>query len=125
MLGHIEEWFYRGLGGISSDPSGPGFKKILIQPQIVGDLTGADVAYDSPFGRIVSNWKREGERVAMDVMIPANTTATVHVPAKDAASVTESGKPASKAKGVKFLRMENGAAVYAVESGSYQFRSGK
>ena len=42
---------------------------------------------------------------------------------KDAASVTESGKPASEAKGVKFLRMENNAVVYAVGSGSYQFQS--
>ena len=42
MLGHIEEWFYRGLGGISSDPSGPGFKKIIIKPQIVGDLTRSE-----------------------------------------------------------------------------------
>jgi alpha-L-rhamnosidase len=37
--------------------------------------------------------------------------------------VTESGKPADKAEGVKFLRMENNAAVYAVGSGSYQFQS--
>ena len=40
-----------------------------------------------------------------------------------AASVTESGKPAGEAKGVKFLRMENNAAVYAVGSGDYQFQS--
>lgn len=42
---------------------------------------------------------------------------------KDAASVTESGKPASEAKGVKLLRMEKNAAVYAVGSGNYQFQS--
>ena len=42
---------------------------------------------------------------------------------KDAASVTESGKPAGEAEGVKFLRMENNAAVYAVGSGNYQFQS--
>ena len=123
MLGHIEEWFYRGLGGIASDRSGPGFKKIIIQPQIVGDLSAADVAYDSSYGRIVSKWKRGGERVLMDITIPVNTTATVFVPAKDAAGVTESGKPASEAKGVKFLRMENKAAVFAVGSGTYQFLS--
>jgi hypothetical protein len=123
MLGHIEEWFYRGLGGIASDRSGPGFKKITIQPQMVGDLGAANVAYESPYCRIVSNWKREGNKLSMDVIIPANTTATVFVPAKDAASVTESGKPASEAIGVKFLRMENGAAVYAVASGRYQFSS--
>jgi alpha-L-rhamnosidase len=59
----------------------------------------------------------------MEVTIPANTTATVFVPAKDAAGITESGKPASKAKGVKFLRMEANAAVYEAGSGTYHFES--
>jgi alpha-L-rhamnosidase len=59
----------------------------------------------------------------MDVTIPVNTTATVCVPAKDAAGVTESGKPAAKANGVKFLRMENGAAIYEVGCGTYRFQS--
>ena len=59
----------------------------------------------------------------MDVTTPPNSTATIYVPAKDAASVTESGKPAGEANGVKFLRMENGAAIYAVGSGNYQFQS--
>jgi len=79
--------------------------------------------HDSPYGRIVSNWKREGEKLSMNVTVPPNSTATVFVPAKDAASVTESGKPAGEAEGVKFLRMENNAAVYAVGSGDYQFQS--
>jgi alpha-L-rhamnosidase len=59
----------------------------------------------------------------MDVTTPPNSTATIYVPAKDTASVTESGKPATKAVGLKFLRMENNAAVYAVGSGNYQFQS--
>ncbi len=59
----------------------------------------------------------------MEVTIPANTTATMYVPAEDANKVTESGKPAAKAEGVKFVRMENGAAVYAVGSGTYRFQS--
>jgi alpha-L-rhamnosidase len=63
----------------------------------------------------------------MEVTIPANTTATVYVPvaSKNADGVTESGKPALKADGVKFLRMENGAAVYEVGAGFYRFGSGK
>jgi alpha-L-rhamnosidase len=59
----------------------------------------------------------------MDVTIPANTTATVFVPAEDAAGVSESGERAANAVGVKFLRMENNAAVYAVDSGTYRFQS--
>jgi alpha-L-rhamnosidase len=59
----------------------------------------------------------------MDVTIPANTTATVYVPAKDVASVRESGKPASQSEGVKFLRMEQDRAVLEVASGSYEFEA--
>jgi alpha-L-rhamnosidase len=123
MLGHIEEWMYRGLGGITSDPAGPGFKKIIIKPQVVGDLKWVECSYDSPYGQIVSNWKCDEQKLTMNITIPPNTTATVFVPAKDAASVTESGKPVAEVKGVKFLRMENGAAVYEIGSGTYQFQS--
>lgn len=50
------------------------------------------------YGRIVSNWKKEADQLTMEVTIPMNTTATVYVPAKDAAGVTESGKPADQAE---------------------------
>jgi alpha-L-rhamnosidase len=118
-----DNWFYQGLGGIMPDPAVPGFKQIIIKPALVGDVTWVKSHHDSPYGRIVSNWTREGAQLIMEVTIPANTTATIYVPAKDAASVTEFGKPATKAVGVKFLRMENSAAVYAVGSGTYQFQS--
>ena len=116
-------WFYQGVAGILPDETGPGFKKIIIKPAIVGDLTWVKCRYDSVHGRIVSDWKRETGNVLLDVTIPINTTATVYVPAKDAAGVTESGKPAAKADGVNFRRMENGAAVYEVGSGHYRFES--
>jgi hypothetical protein len=121
MLGHAEEWFYIGLGGIR--PAAPGFKRIEIGPQVVGDLDWIKAEYRSPYGLIATAWNREGQRLTLHVGIPANTTATVRVPAKDAASVTECGKPAAEAEGVKFLRMEDGAAVYAVVSGAYQFEA--
>jgi len=116
-------WMYQGLAGIRPDETGPGFKKIMIKPGVVGDLTWVKCGYDSIHGKIVSNWKREGDKLTMEVTIPANTTATVFVPAKDAAEVSESGKPAAKAEGVKFLRMEKAAAVYDVLSGTYRFQS--
>jgi hypothetical protein len=123
MLGQIMEWFYRGLAGIQNDPAGPGFEMIIIKPAIVGDLAWVKAGYDSVRGDIVSEWKRTGQRLAMRVVIPANTTATVFVPATDAASVTESGRPADHVPGVHFLRMESGAAVYEAGSGTYDFAS--
>ena len=121
MLGHVEEWLYTGLLGIRA--GAPGFRQIVIRPQMVGDLTWAKGHYDSMYGRISSGWRREGKTVTMDITIPANTTATVYVPAGSETAITESGKLATKARGVKFLRMESGAAVFAVGSGVYRFES--
>ena len=123
MLGHIMEWFYADLAGIQGDPDLPAFRRIVIKPQIVGDLTWVKEHYDSPYGRIISNWRLVGNKLTIEVTIPPNTTATVYVPANDAAGMTESGKPVAKAEGVKFLRFENGVAIYSVGSGSYRFQS--
>ena len=118
-------WFYEGLGGILPDPANPGFRHFTLRPGIVKSVDWVNCSYKSPYGEIVSNWQHEGDKLTMKVTIPANTTATIYVPARDAAGVTESGIPAIKAEGVKFLRMESDAAVYEVVSGCYSFCSEK
>ena len=123
MLGQIQEWFYHDLAGIAPDPTGPGFRKIIIRPQPVGDLTWVKASYDSIRGKIVSDWKRDGEKFTLNVTIPANATAMVYVPAKSAEAVTEGGRPAALSNGVVLLWMEDNCAVFAVESGKYEFAS--
>jgi hypothetical protein len=123
MLGQIMEWFYHDLAGIGCDPNGPGFARIIIRPQPVGDLTWAKASYDSIRGRIVSDWKRVGDTFTLKVTIPANTTATVFVPASSADRVTEGRTPASLAKGIRFLHQGPGQAVYEVGGGQYEFHS--
>ncbi len=118
-----DNWLYRGLAGIRPGPAGPGFRQVIIKPAVGGDLAWVRCHHDSSYGRIVSNWKRDGDRLTMDVTIPANTTATVYVPARDARAVTEGGDVAGKAKGVRYVAMRDGAAVYAVGSGTYRFNS--
>ena len=120
-FGSVGEYLFGMVGGIQ--PEAPGYRKIRIQPVVGDGLTWARTRYDSIHGRIASHWRRDGARLTMDVTIPPNTTATVFVPAVDAAAVVESGKPAAQAEGVRFLRMEQGAAVYAVGSGTYAFQS--
>ena len=112
-------WFHESLAGIR--PLTPGFKRIAIQPHGFADLAWAKAEHVSPYGLIVSSWKRAGNIVTMDVTIPPNTTAEVFVPAPKANAVTELGWPAAQAPGVKFLRMEKDRAVFAVGSGRYQF----
>ena len=119
--GNIAAWHTEALAGIR--PDGPGFKKILVKPAIVGDLTWGKAHHDCPYGRIVSQWKTENGQLTMNVTIPANTTATVYVPATDVAHVTESGKPIAEAVGVKYLRSEGNRVVLSIESGAYRFRT--
>lgn len=122
MLGHAEEWFFTGLAGINPDPAGPGFRKIIIKPQVLRDCPGAIGHYESISGRIESVWRATPEgRLEINVVIPPNTTATMYVPVRGAASVQETGQPAERAAGVRFLRRDASAAVYEVGSGRYSF----
>jgi len=115
MLGQIQEWFYHDLAGIR--PGGNGFKKIIIAPQPVGNLSWAKASYDSIRGKIVSDWMRTGDGFALKVTIPPNTTATVFVPTKPGSHVT-ANSPAAK-----LLLNEGNRAVYETGAGSYEFSS--
>ena len=123
MLGQIQEWFYHDLAGIQNAPGSAGFKKIIIKPQPVGNLTWVKASFLSIQGEIISNWKREHGKFALRISIPANTTATVYVPANSPETVTANGHPAKASPGVTFLGMENDRAVYGVESGDYVFKA--
>jgi len=116
-------WMYEYLAGIRSDPDRPGFRHAIIRPYPAGDLTFVKASHKSMYGTVASSWKRDKGQFALDVTVPPNTTATVWVPAADAGAVTESGRKAAEAKGVKFLRAEAGYAVFEVVSGAYSFRT--
>jgi alpha-L-rhamnosidase len=123
MLGQIVEWFYKHLIGIDFDQSAPGFKHIVIRPTPVGDLKSARASFTSVRGRIACEWSREGKRFTTKVTIPANTTATVYVPAHEEASVREGDQLASEAHAVKFVRQDGDRAVFELGSGTFSFTS--
>ena len=120
-FGAVGEWMFKTIGGIDTDS--PGFDRIIIRPRPAGDLTHARSTYRSVRGEIECNWHRRGERFTMQVTVPPNTEATVHVPARDADGVREGGHPARNAEGITFLTFEDNAAVYRVGSGRYTFTS--
>ncbi|MBI5386228.1 MAG: family 78 glycoside hydrolase catalytic domain [Verrucomicrobia bacterium] len=121
MLGHIQEWFTGWVAGLRPDPAAPGFRRVIIQPHAVGDLTWARADYDSIRGKMVADWKKADGRFALRVQLPPNTMATVFLPAKSAEGIEEGGQSLPRAPGVRFVRMENGRAVLEVQSGSYRF----
>ena len=103
MLGHAEQWFYCGLAGIVPDPSGPGFKRFLLRPQIVGDVTWVRAHYDSVHGRIQSHWQLVSDDFIWEFTVPPHTTATVFVPAKSAGDVRSEDTAVERIPGVRLF----------------------
>jgi len=123
MFGSVSEWFYQWLGGIQPAPDAAGFDRIVIRPQVVGDVKWVRCRYRSVRGDISTKWERDGRRFSLHVEIPPNTTATLHLPCDKLDSVKESAKPASQAEGVRFVREKGGEAVFEVGSGRYAFET--
>jgi len=123
LIGDFVTWLYEDLAGIKPDPVQPGFKHITLKPLPVGDMNFVNATHRSPYGLIVSDWKKDGGTFDWQIEIPANTTATLYLPAHDINHVFESGRFANDAVGVKFLRMENGRAVFNIGGGKYHFVS--
>ena len=121
MFGSISEWFYKSLLGINARE--PGFTKFEIKPQPAGDLTWARGYYDSMAGRIVSDWHIDGVKFYLDVTIPGNTRALVHVPSLARFPVMENGHPAENSEGLNFKEYMDGYAVYEAVPGNYSFAS--
>ncbi|CAN5526620.1 alpha-L-rhamnosidase [soil metagenome] len=95
-IGAVGEWMYRVIGGINPGKSQPGFGHVIIKPVPGGGLTWANCALRTVRGKIVSNWKldQSTRRLTLDVVIPPNVTATVHVPADDSPRIERIGSGA-------------------------------
>ena len=123
LVGDFITWLYEDLAGIKPDPAQPAFKHILMKPLPVGTLKFVRATHRSPYGWIVSDWKRDGGTFDWQIEVPMNTTATIYLPARSLDRVLEGGMFAKSVPGVKFLRMENGRAVFEVGGGKYHFVS--
>lgn len=115
-LGSVAKFLYEYVGGIS--PLGAGFKKFQIHPRPGGSLTHARVAFRSHAGRIVSEWRRDGDRFGLNVEIPANTQAAVILPD---GTIEESGHPVDKAEGLLSIDFSGEQAFLELAGGVYSF----
>ncbi len=141
MLGSIGSWFYQALGGINPDPRAPGYRRILIRPQIVRDLASASTTVETVRGPVTSSWTHPPGLVTLDVTVPVNSEAQIVIPKDDEMGdvvVRESGRvvwengvfvpgaPGVKsategAEGVSFLGPDKRAVAFEVGSGHYSF----
>jgi alpha-L-rhamnosidase len=125
-FGAVGAWMCNYSLGIQRDENEPGFKHFILQPNPdpTGQMTFAKGHYDSMYGRIESGWRVENGKLIYSATVPANTTAKLYLPAVSEKTITESGKSTDAVKGLKFVKYENGKAVFELQSGKYEFKSG-
>jgi alpha-L-rhamnosidase len=79
MMGQIEEWFFKSLAGIRSEENS-GFKEIIIAPKPVGDLKFVEASYETLYGKIMVDWKKQDGVFTLNVSVPVNCTAKIYMP---------------------------------------------
>ncbi|MGP8251248.1 MAG: family 78 glycoside hydrolase catalytic domain [Terracidiphilus sp.] len=122
MLGHAEEWFYRGLGGISIDHSSESPGRLVFQPQMVGDLNWVRSYYDSTWGRVESNWIRTKNGTEYEFSVPVNATATIRI--RSRTPVWVNGVQPNRAEGVMKYSNTGTSIEIVVGSGRYKVTEG-
>jgi alpha-L-rhamnosidase len=123
--GAIGDWIYRVVTGIDTEEASPGYKSIVIKPRLDKRLTHASSEYKTGYGLVKSSWKTTEQNITLDIEVPANTKATVFIPANKEESVTESGKPLSIIKDISVKGVEGNYLKVEMGSGKYFFKVAK
>ncbi len=80
MLGHLMEWFYNGLGGISQTEYSVAYDSIVIAPKPVGNINWVKCSYKSIKGIISSNWELKEDHIYLNIEIPKDAVAKIIIP---------------------------------------------
>lgn len=98
MFGEIGAWLYKSPGGIKPDENQPGFKHIILNPHIVEGLDSFEASHTGPYGKIISAWKRTPDGITYDIVVPANSTATISFDLMRDMNLIVNGKITNKGK---------------------------
>ena len=115
--GAIGEWLYRHVAGIDINTNHPGYKHILLAPHPGGGLKNATAEFLTLYGKVSSSWKFENDVFVYEVVVPANTTATITLPYAKAEQVTQDGMPVKAGS-----TQNNNDLQLNVGSGKYLFK---
>ncbi len=89
--GAIGQWMYERIAGLAPDPQTPGYKHFFVRPLIPGQLDWASAELETAYGKAYSGWKKENGNLLLEVMVPANTTATIEFPNGRESETVEAG----------------------------------
>ena len=120
-FGAVGDWMYRNIGGIDLDPAAPAYRRSRIAPRPGAGLTSARASLETPYGTLASAWRLDGGRFALDVTVPANTSAEVTLWNTRIDRAREGGLALDAAQGIRSARQRGDDVVVEVGSGRYAF----
>ncbi len=130
-FGAVCEWMFGTLAGLK--PLEPGWQRFAIQPRPPSmtlrleapakPLDWVRARYDSPRGRIESEWRQTGNRFELRVAVPPNTIAEVTVPTIAPTGLLANGKPLAQNPTLHVVHTEKNQLVIEVPGGRYTFTS--
>jgi alpha-L-rhamnosidase len=108
-FGAVAAWMYTHSLGIQRDEASPGYKHFILQPtpDPTGKITFAKGHVETMYGKISSEWIKQGKQTTYRFTIPANTSAEVKLPKGKMLKSNFQLKP-----GPDRMSFELGAGVY-------------
>ncbi|MFC2136976.1 family 78 glycoside hydrolase catalytic domain [Bacteroidota bacterium] len=119
--GAVGNWLYSKVAGINIDPDHPGYKKIIIKSHFTEKLSFVKAEHHSMYGKIVSHWEIKNENKYLNLVVPVNTSAQIHIPTNNINTIKENNKTLSERHDFQIIKEENGNVVVEVGSGEYSF----
>ncbi len=120
--GAIGDWMYRVVAGIDTYEDGPGYQHSRIEPHPGGGLDSAAADLQTGYGLLSSHWRLSNDSLWIDIVIPANTTSTLSIPAPEGGLITESGHPLAEEKEISLESVGRGFLLVRLGSGTYHFK---
>lgn len=125
--GAVGEWMYRYMAGIAPDYDNPGFKHIILKPAFDQSrrITDVSASFESNYGPVAASWTTSDDGTyRYSVSVPANTTATLTLPAVEGRRILENGNALDSAEGISDVAVEGDNITMTLGSGTYSFTVG-
>ena len=134
--GAIGNWMYTELAGLntSTEVGETGYKKIVLAPRFKYNyvsekvkeqnngeaLKEVNASLDTYYGKIISHWQVENDKIFYRCTVPVNTTAEIHLPVK-LTNISEGGTPVSRSKHIRVVETGANSTTLLVGSGNFNF----
>lgn len=114
-------WFIENLAGIRQPDAG--YRRFVIEPWIDQRQGPQKVRahYDSPCGRIATDWRIENGALHLEVTVPPNTQAALRLHNINDSSIREGARPLGDAWGVILESAAENITTLRLDAGHYEF----